>query len=103
MDLRLRHKGHSAGAPLDENRSGRILAALDLKGSETVVQVGGSDPALAALLAARLPEGRLIVVDADAAALEAIAALVPAAELLAVDPDTLALERPADARRRRPG
>ena len=33
--------------------------------------------ALAAQLAARLPEGRLIVVDADAAALEAIAALVP--------------------------
>lgn len=88
---------HRVSAPLEEmGRS--VLGRLSLHGSETVVDAGCGTGRVTALVADRLPRGRVIGVDASMDMVErARAHLGSRAEVLHADLLELTLDEPVDA------
>jgi trans-aconitate 2-methyltransferase len=75
-----------------------VLERLDLNGDEAVLDAGCGSGRLTAVLADRLPEGRLVAVDASASMVEkARETLGDRAEVFAADLAELTLDEPVDA------
>src|SRR4051795_8994416 len=75
-----------------------VMERLELRGDETVLDAGCGSGRLTQLLVERLPEGRVIGVDASASMIEAARGrLGDAAELVVADLATLDLDEQVDA------
>lgn len=70
---------YRAVSALQEWLAGQSLAALTLAGSERVLDVGCGDGRISAAIAARLPRGRVLAVDASHRMIDFAAAAFPAA------------------------
>jgi trans-aconitate 2-methyltransferase len=79
--------------------AGKVLDRLRLRGDETVLDAGCGSGRVTALLLERLPEGRVIAVDASPSMVEKARDVLPAGrvEVHRADLAELELQRPVDA------